>query len=46
MIAGANRDDYHLRNVTVGEDFDAAFHTSARSLPATVHALRRRDRGA
>jgi prolyl-tRNA synthetase len=26
MIAGANRDDYHLRNVTVGEDFDAAFH--------------------
>ena len=26
MIAGANRDDYHLRNVTVGEDFDATFH--------------------
>jgi prolyl-tRNA synthetase len=26
MIAGANRDDYHLRNVTAGEDFDAAFH--------------------
>lgn len=26
MIAGANRDDYHLRNVTVVEDFDAAFH--------------------
>jgi prolyl-tRNA synthetase len=26
MIAGANRDDYHLRHVTVGEDFDAAFH--------------------
>jgi prolyl-tRNA synthetase len=26
MIAGANRDDYHLRNVTVGEDFEAAFH--------------------
>jgi prolyl-tRNA synthetase len=26
MIAGANRDDYHLRNVTVGEDFDAEFH--------------------
>jgi prolyl-tRNA synthetase len=26
MIAGANRDDYHLRNVTVGKDFDAAFH--------------------
>jgi prolyl-tRNA synthetase len=26
MIAGANRDDYHLRNVTVGKDFEAAFH--------------------
>ncbi len=23
MIAGANRDDYHLRNVTMGEDFEA-----------------------
>ena len=23
MIAGANRDDYHLRNVTPGEDFEA-----------------------
>jgi prolyl-tRNA synthetase len=26
MIAGANRDDYHLRNVTPGEDFQAEFH--------------------
>ena len=26
MIAGANRDDYHLRNVTPGEDFAAEFH--------------------
>jgi prolyl-tRNA synthetase len=25
MIAGANRDDYHLRNVTPGEDFQAEF---------------------
>ncbi|MCL5743754.1 MAG: proline--tRNA ligase, partial [Acidobacteria bacterium] len=25
MIAGANRDDYHLRNVTPGEDFTAEF---------------------
>ena len=25
MIAGANRNDYHLRNVTPGEDFDAEF---------------------
>ncbi|MBM3788278.1 MAG: proline--tRNA ligase [Acidobacteria bacterium] len=26
MICGANRDDYHLRHVTPGEDFAAAFH--------------------
>jgi prolyl-tRNA synthetase len=26
MIAGANRNDYHLRNVTPGEDFLAEFH--------------------
>ena len=26
MIAGANRDDYHLRNVTPGRDFTATFH--------------------
>ncbi len=25
MIAGANRDDYHLRNVTPGEDFDTDY---------------------
>ncbi|MBV9406133.1 MAG: proline--tRNA ligase [Acidobacteriaceae bacterium] len=25
MIAGANRDDYHLRNVTPGEDFQTEF---------------------
>ncbi|MGH9664458.1 MAG: proline--tRNA ligase, partial [Bryobacteraceae bacterium] len=25
MIAGANRDDYHLRNVTPGDDFSAEF---------------------
>jgi prolyl-tRNA synthetase len=25
MIAGANRDDYHLRNVTPGEDFSTEF---------------------
>ncbi len=25
LIAGANRDDYHLRNVTPGEDFEAEF---------------------
>ncbi len=26
MIAGANRDDYHLRHVTPGEDFVAEYH--------------------
>jgi prolyl-tRNA synthetase len=26
MIAGANRDDHHLRNVTLGEDFQAEMH--------------------
>ncbi len=26
MIAGANRDDYHLRHVTPGEDFEAEVH--------------------
>ena len=26
LIAGANRDDYHLRNVTPGKDFTAEFH--------------------
>jgi prolyl-tRNA synthetase len=26
MIAGANRDDYHLRNVTPAEDFQATVH--------------------
>ena len=26
MIAGANRDDYHLRHVTIGEDFHAEIH--------------------
>jgi prolyl-tRNA synthetase len=25
MVAGANRDDYHLRNVTPGEDFETAY---------------------
>jgi prolyl-tRNA synthetase len=26
MIAGANKNDYHLRNVTLGEDFQAEVH--------------------
>jgi prolyl-tRNA synthetase len=31
MIAGANRDDYHLRNVTPGEDFHAAEHSLSQA---------------
>jgi prolyl-tRNA synthetase len=31
MIAGANRDDYHLRNVTPGEDFQAAEHNLSQA---------------
>jgi len=26
MIAGANKDDHHLRHVTLGEDFQAEIH--------------------
>jgi prolyl-tRNA synthetase len=26
MVCGANRDDYHLKNVTPGEDFQTEFH--------------------
>jgi len=26
MICGANKNDYHLKNVTPGQDFDAEFH--------------------
>jgi prolyl-tRNA synthetase len=33
MIAGANRDDYHLRNVTPGEDFEAEVHDLRQVAP-------------
>lgn len=33
MIAGANRDDYHLRNVTPGEDFQAETHDLRQAAP-------------
>jgi prolyl-tRNA synthetase len=33
MIAGANRDDYHLRNVTLGEDFEAEIHDLRQVAP-------------
>ena len=43
MIAGANKNDYHLRNVTPGRDFKPNTPTSARSttaMPARSAALR------
>jgi prolyl-tRNA synthetase len=33
MIAGANRDEYHLRHVTPGEDFAAEFHDIRQVAP-------------
>jgi prolyl-tRNA synthetase len=33
MIAGANKDDYHLRHVTPGEDFAAAFFDLRMAAP-------------
>ena len=45
MIAGANKNDYHLRHVTLGEDFQAEIH-DLRQVAAgdAVRALRRRAR--
>jgi prolyl-tRNA synthetase len=47
MIAGANKNDYHLRNVTPGEDFQCEFHDLRQAVegdtsivdgaPLTVH---------
>jgi prolyl-tRNA synthetase len=39
MICGANRDDYHLRHVTPGEDFSAEFHDLRRVLPGDASVL-------
>jgi prolyl-tRNA synthetase len=33
MICGANRNDYHLRHVTAGEDFQAEFHDIRQVAP-------------
>jgi prolyl-tRNA synthetase len=33
MICGANRNDYHLRHVTAGEDFDPVFHDIRQVAP-------------
>ena len=45
MIAGANQDDYHLRNVTPGEDFKAEFHDlrQAAAGDACMQLRRRRS---
>ena len=40
MICGANRDDYHLRNVTPGEDFQAEFHEIRAD--SSIEIMRRR----
>ena len=39
MIAGANKDDYHFRNVTLGEDFQAEIH-DLRQVAAGDRCLR------
>jgi prolyl-tRNA synthetase len=38
MIAGANKDDYHLRNVTIGEDFQAEFQDLRQVSPGDTCA--------
>ncbi len=38
MIAGANRDDYHLRNVTPGEDFEPEYHDLRQVAPGDTCA--------
>jgi prolyl-tRNA synthetase len=37
MIAGANKDDYHLRHVTPGEDFEVEFFDLRRAAEGDVH---------
>ncbi len=39
MIAGANKNDYHLRNVTPGEDFDVEFHDLRQAAEGDTSAL-------
>jgi prolyl-tRNA synthetase len=38
MICGANKDDYHLRHVTPGEDFQAEFHDLRQVAPGDTEA--------
>jgi prolyl-tRNA synthetase len=37
MICGANRDDYHLKNVTPNEDFEARFADIRQVAPGDTH---------
>ena len=37
LIAGANKDDFHLRNVTPGEDFTAVFHDLRQVAEGDTH---------
>jgi prolyl-tRNA synthetase len=39
MIAGANKNDYHLRNVTPGEDFDVEFQDLRQTAEGETSAL-------
>ena len=39
MIAGANKNDYHLRNVTPGEDFEVEFHDLRQAAEGNASAL-------
>jgi len=40
LICGANRNDYHLRNVTPGKDFEARFFDLRDTGEAIAHATR------
>ena len=39
MIAGANKNDYHLRNVTPSEDFEVEFHDLRQAAEGETSAL-------
>jgi prolyl-tRNA synthetase len=39
MISGANKNDYHLRNVTPGEDFEVEFHDLRQAAEGDTSAL-------
>jgi prolyl-tRNA synthetase len=37
LVTGANRDDYHLRHVTPGEDFQTEYHDLRQVAPGDTH---------